>query len=142
MKFNLILDKIEDDEFAENNPRKRESLKPPDWKHPFFMAPSERNAHRLTQHIQASNTLNRSIQINLVSEEEDEDNLKPAIVSRTSGFFQKRIKPTLENGTSPAVKFRKIASSDAPPYPLEFQLYKTKHFPFEAKLFSAQIIKY
>lgn len=105
------------------------------------MAPSERNAHRLAQHIQASNALNRAIQINLVSEEEDEDNLKPARLSRTSGFFQKRVKTTSENGTSQAVKLKKIASLDAPPFPLEFQLYKTRHLPFEAKLISSQITK-
>lgn len=105
------------------------------------MAPSERNSHRLSQHIQASNALNRAIQINLLSEEEDDDNSKSVRLSKTSGFFQKRVKTTSENGTSQAVKLKKIASSDAPPYPLEFQMYKTKYFPFEAELVSPQIIR-
>lgn len=104
------------------------------------MAPSERAAHRLSQYVQESNALNRVIQINLLSE--DEENV-PKLPKSTgsNGFFQKRLKTSVGNSFGRSINLKKISSLELPPFPLEFQLYKTSHSPHEASSISPQLIK-
>jgi hypothetical protein len=115
-------------------------------KHKFFMAPAERAAQHLSRHIQESNALNKAIQIDLVSEDDDDEDIsKTARSSCANGFFQKRkrVKTTsrgnLNNNNS--INLKKISYSEPPPYPLKFQLYKICQSPFEAKYVSPSIIK-
>lgn len=105
------------------------------------MAPAERAAQRLSRHIVESNALNRAIQINLVSEDDDEDTPKAPRSSSTNGFFQKRVKTTSGNSCNRSINLKRISYSEPPPYPLEFQLYKTCHYPFEAKYCSSLVVK-
>lgn len=105
------------------------------------MAPAERAAQRLSRHIQESNALNRAIQINLVSEDDEEDNSKMSRSSSTNEFFQKRVKTTSVNSSNRFVNLKRISHSEPPPFPLEFQLHKAFHSPFEAKSSSSLIVK-
>ena len=108
-------------------------------KHPFFMAPAERAAARLSHQISESNALNRAIRINLISEDEDgnsgggENVLEETSVSVS--FFQKRTKLSNESESSnvkfKGVKLKRISSSDPPPFPLEFQIPKVSIQPFQ-----------
>jgi hypothetical protein len=91
-------------------------------KHPFFMAPAERSAMKLTRLISESNALNRAIQINLISEDEEETTEHP---KNDDGklFFAKRTKLNrLARNDGVTVKLKRISSSDPPPFPCLFQL--------------------
>lgn len=99
------------------------------------MAPAERVAARLSQHISESNALNRAIQINLISEDEDnvvqeENTVNGQIGSST--FFQKRAKLSSDSVKKfNGVRLKRISSSDPPPFPLKFQLSKVSIQSFE-----------
>lgn len=110
-------------------------------KHPFFMAPAERVARQLSQQIEESNALNRAIQINLISEEEDSSCTEK---NTGNGFFQKRAKVegSVNRVNFCSVKLKKIGfSTEPPPFPQSFQLIKEATAPFEARMIDSRINK-
>ena len=134
----LFLDKIEGEDIIEGGTREKPCSIP--LKHPFFMAPLERAAQRLSQHIQESNALNRAIQVNLVSEDDDEKEITKEF-KLSNAFFRKRIKTDSEKSCNPLINLKNISSSEPPPFPFEFQLQKASHHSFAARSCSSLIIK-